>query len=850
MLKLSDKVGGRSGTTILLEAMSQDKVHLAKFVLDALDGKIVDSKTEGAQTPLISSVFLPDSPVRSKFIKLLLQRGASVNHKDESGRTALSHACEKGYLDAVKVLVQHNADPEMEDLWGNTALMYAVVAGHTVVVEFLVRAFKRLGLQIDRQNKVGNSALKVAEYLGHKECLYALTNPSKKVSEYILGLPDRVGNASVLEDVDTHEVAPQRKTPDLPAHKLSVCAKHESATREASCRSKTALSKRRSFILKNRLQSMDSIEEYEKESEGSPTSQQGLFFSGVLTPITHQKSRTPQFLKQGEKSSSADDPGYLPPLPRGTVSQPPAQFSPRPFKSVPKSSTPATSSSCFVTSPLGILMTPITGNVAHDNADKEKAKKSTFDFGIRRFDDSYYQKRCSLPTSLLSPLPPERAQMPVRKVKAVRKNPPSQGYTEPAEVQSPPASTTFSVLGNKLLRRFTFPEFKKTGKELQDSECPAQSGTGQPMARGMPRSETFPLCTNHPQVGSKPSIDSISAVKCEFECLLFRNPSYKRDSSLLSGARAFPSSISTSSFRDFFPTPPSVFSQRKSTRLTMELRSFSTMDTARLVLYLLGTVTRLVVMAEQESENLSGLSNNPDKDIFAVRENGTTCLMAEFAGRFMIPYDVLALNGIDLITETASVTLPRGAGVEGRCGPNEAELHIFWANNAYIFRLFFVKETRHTKDPNQKESEIWKINKVQLVYDTSETTHFISAYNPGKHTANSHKLSAFVTPGGRSYVCTAQQTLTLLSTDHQKGVTIALSDIHIQPFDIQNDFMFSDSYKCITDQHEQLEETLPLVLGLVLGLIIVITLAIYHFHLKLTAQEPQLPRDRSLYKNM
>jgi hypothetical protein len=33
----------------------------------------------------------------------------------------------------------------------------------------------------------------------------------------------------------------------------------------------------------------------------------------------------------------------------------------------------------------------------------------------------------------------------------------------------------------------------------------------------MPRSETFPLSTRHPQVGSKPSIDSISAVKCEFD---------------------------------------------------------------------------------------------------------------------------------------------------------------------------------------------------------------------------------------------------------------------------------------------------------------------------------------------
>lgn len=32
---------------------SKDKVHLARFVLDALDGEIVDSKAEGAMTPLM-----------------------------------------------------------------------------------------------------------------------------------------------------------------------------------------------------------------------------------------------------------------------------------------------------------------------------------------------------------------------------------------------------------------------------------------------------------------------------------------------------------------------------------------------------------------------------------------------------------------------------------------------------------------------------------------------------------------------------------------------------------------------------------------------------------------------------
>jgi hypothetical protein len=53
-------------------------------------------------------------------------------------------------------------------------------------------------------------------------------------------------------------------------------------------------------------------------------------------------------------------------------------------------------------------------------------------------------------------------------------------------------------------------------------------------------------------------------------------------------------------------------------------------------------------MAEQEVENLSGLSTNPEKDIFVVRENGTTCLMAEFAAKFIVPYDAWASNYVDV----------------------------------------------------------------------------------------------------------------------------------------------------------------------------------------------------------
>ncbi|MGH0119654.1 UNVERIFIED_CONTAM: hypothetical protein FKN15_044473 [Acipenser sinensis] len=183
MLKLSEKSSEQTGTQILLDAMSNDKIHLAHFILDGLDGKIVNDRTEKTQTPLILSVLLPDPHTRSKFMKLLLQRGAGVNCKDETGRTALRYACESEHLEAVKTLVQNNADPELVDAWVNTALMYAAVEGHTPVVQFLVRAFKRVGVEIDRPNPVGNYAVQVAKHLGYRGCVLALTNNDRKTQD-------------------------------------------------------------------------------------------------------------------------------------------------------------------------------------------------------------------------------------------------------------------------------------------------------------------------------------------------------------------------------------------------------------------------------------------------------------------------------------------------------------------------------------------------------------------------------------------------------------------------------------------------------------------------------------------
>ncbi|XP_053565307.1 lysosome-associated membrane glycoprotein 5 [Bombina bombina] len=279
----------------------------------------------------------------------------------------------------------------------------------------------------------------------------------------------------------------------------------------------------------------------------------------------------------------------------------------------------------------------------------------------------------------------------------------------------------------------------------------------------------------------------------------------------------------------------------------MDTRSRTDVSVFGLQVFLLYLYTIGHNVAEQEVENLSGLSSNPEKNIFAIRENGTTCLMAEFSAKILVPYEVPASNDVDWNAEEAIIQLPRETEIKGRCWNNESELHLSWLDKAYTLKLFFLKEGQ---DSTKSSGLKWKMNKIQFFYDLSERTYFKNGARPGKHTSSRHHLSLMATPIGMSYECEATEKISLTSSDHQKTVVLILSEAHIQPFDIKSDFVYSEEYKCATDQRKQLEDALPLILGLTLGVIIVIIVVVYHIHQKMTVNQVQIPQDRSLYKHM
>ena len=72
-------------------------------------------------------------------VKFLIEKGADVNHKDNSNATGLMGATEIGNIRIVKLLVENNADVHVETNSGNTAIILAASHNdYSEIVEYLL----------------------------------------------------------------------------------------------------------------------------------------------------------------------------------------------------------------------------------------------------------------------------------------------------------------------------------------------------------------------------------------------------------------------------------------------------------------------------------------------------------------------------------------------------------------------------------------------------------------------------------------------------------------------------------------------------------------------------------------
>ena len=99
-------------------------------------------------------------------VRELINQGADINRRDDSGRTALMFAVVNRHYETMKVLLEHGADVNARSKQGGTALMGAAMDGELSMVQALLDKGADLHATLSETNE---SAATLAASHGYDE---------------------------------------------------------------------------------------------------------------------------------------------------------------------------------------------------------------------------------------------------------------------------------------------------------------------------------------------------------------------------------------------------------------------------------------------------------------------------------------------------------------------------------------------------------------------------------------------------------------------------------------------------------------------------------------------------------
>ena len=153
-----------SGTSSLHISVLLGHEAVVELLLEK--GADVDSKDDTGRTPLSWAAENGHEAV----VKLLLEKGADVSSKDKYGQTPLSWAAENGLEMVMKLLLEKGADVDSKDKDGQTPLSWAAENGQEAVVKLLLEK----GADVDSKGDTGRTPLSWAAEKGHEAVMKLL----------------------------------------------------------------------------------------------------------------------------------------------------------------------------------------------------------------------------------------------------------------------------------------------------------------------------------------------------------------------------------------------------------------------------------------------------------------------------------------------------------------------------------------------------------------------------------------------------------------------------------------------------------------------------------------------------